>query len=36
MRQRPLGETGFRVSEIGLGTWAMTGDAYGTAPDDAE
>lgn len=35
MRQRPLGETGFRVSEIGLGTWAMTGDSYGSAPDDA-
>lgn len=33
MRQRPLGETGFRVSEIGLGTWGMTGEAYGVASD---
>jgi aryl-alcohol dehydrogenase-like predicted oxidoreductase len=35
MRQRPLGETGLRVSEIGLGTWAMTGESYGAAPPDA-
>lgn len=35
MKLRSLGETGFRVSEIGLGTWAMTGEAYGAAPEDA-
>jgi len=34
VRQRPLGETGFRVSEVGLGTWGMTGEAYGVAPDE--
>ena len=29
MRKRPLGETGLSVSELGLGTWGLSGDAYG-------
>jgi len=32
MRYRRLGRTGFEVSEIGLGTWAMGGD-WGTVDD---
>ena len=35
MRMNPLGRTGLRVSEYGLGTWAMGGGVYGVA-DDAE
>jgi aryl-alcohol dehydrogenase-like predicted oxidoreductase len=29
MRTRPLGKTGLRVSELALGTWGLSGDAYG-------
>lgn len=29
MRTRPLGRTGFEVSELALGTWGLSGDAYG-------
>ncbi len=29
MRSRPLGKTGLRVSELSLGTWGLSGDAYG-------
>src|SRR5277367_48350 len=33
MRKRPLGKTGLSVSELALGTWALSGDAVG--PVDA-
>lgn len=29
MRKRPLGKTGLEVSELALGTWGLSGDAYG-------
>ncbi len=29
MRTRPLGKTGLVVSELSLGTWGLSGDAYG-------
>lgn len=29
MRTRALGKTGLTVSELGLGTWGLSGDAYG-------
>jgi aryl-alcohol dehydrogenase-like predicted oxidoreductase len=29
MRTRALGKTGLNVSELGLGTWGLSGDAYG-------
>jgi aryl-alcohol dehydrogenase-like predicted oxidoreductase len=29
MRKRALGETGVEVSEMALGTWGLSGDAYG-------
>jgi aryl-alcohol dehydrogenase-like predicted oxidoreductase len=29
MRTRELGKTGLTVSELGLGTWGLSGDAYG-------
>jgi aryl-alcohol dehydrogenase-like predicted oxidoreductase len=29
MRKRPLGQTKIEVSELGLGTWGLSGDAYG-------
>jgi aryl-alcohol dehydrogenase-like predicted oxidoreductase len=29
MRQRNLGNTGISVSELGLGTWGLSGDGYG-------
>lgn len=32
MRQRTLGKTGIEVSELGLGTWALAGEAYGPIP----
>lgn len=35
MRQRALGRTGLEVSELGLGTWGLSGDGYGHV-DEAE
>jgi len=32
MKKRPLGRTGLRVSEMGIGTWGLSGDAYGSVP----
>ena len=29
MRSRILGQTGISVSELGLGTWGLSGDGYG-------
>src|SRR5690606_41580866 len=29
MRKRILGKTGLNVSELGLGTWGLSGDGYG-------
>src|SRR5262249_46888641 len=29
VRTRPLGKTGIDVSELALGTWGLSGDAYG-------
>jgi aryl-alcohol dehydrogenase-like predicted oxidoreductase len=37
VRKRALGKTGLFVSEMGLGTWGLSGDAYGpVTPQDAE
>jgi aryl-alcohol dehydrogenase-like predicted oxidoreductase len=37
VRTRPLGKTGLRVSELALGTWGLSGDAYGKVdPENAE
>jgi aryl-alcohol dehydrogenase-like predicted oxidoreductase len=33
MRTRALGKTGIQVSELALGTWGLSGDAYGPVPD---
>ena len=33
MRKRPLGKTGLEVSELALGTWGLSGDAYGPVPE---
>lgn len=33
MRFRNLGKTGIRISEIGLGTWEMSGDVWGKKDD---
>jgi aryl-alcohol dehydrogenase-like predicted oxidoreductase len=33
MRKRPLGDTGLSVSELALGTWGLSGDAYSTVSD---
>lgn len=33
MRKRPLGSTGLSVSELGLGTWGLSGDGYAPVPD---
>jgi aryl-alcohol dehydrogenase-like predicted oxidoreductase len=35
VRQRNLGKTGLRVSEMALGTWGLSGDGYGPV-DEAE
>ena len=32
MRTRSLGKTGIEVSELGLGTWGLSGDGYGAQP----
>lgn len=29
MRKRPLGKTSLQVTELGLGTWGLSGDGYG-------
>ena len=34
MKERRLGKTGLRVSEIGFGCWAIGGNAYGTVRDE--
>jgi aryl-alcohol dehydrogenase-like predicted oxidoreductase len=37
VRKRPLGKTGLNVSEMALGTWGISGDAYGAVePEVAE
>lgn len=37
MRKRPLGKTGLVVSEMAIGTWGLSGDAYGKVDEaDAE
>jgi aryl-alcohol dehydrogenase-like predicted oxidoreductase len=37
MRKRPLGKTGLVVSELAVGTWGLSGEAYGTVTEaDAE
>lgn len=33
MRKRALGKTGLDVSELALGTWGLSGDAYGPVAD---
>lgn len=33
MRKRPLGNTGLSVSELGLGTWGLSGDGYAPLPE---
>ena len=30
MRTRPLGQTGLSISELSLGTWGLSGEAYGS------
>jgi len=34
MRRRPLGKTGLEVTELGLGTWGLSGEAYGPVSVD--
>lgn len=34
MKYRRLGRTGFRVSEVGFGAWAIGGDSYGPTQDE--
>lgn len=33
MRKRPLGNTGLVVTELGLGTWGLSGDGYSPLPE---
>ena len=33
MRHRRLSKTGLHVSELGLGTWGLSGDGYGPVPE---
>ncbi|HEY3255551.1 MAG TPA: aldo/keto reductase, partial [Polyangiaceae bacterium] len=33
MQKRPLGGTGIMVSELGLGTWGLSGDGYSPLPE---
>jgi len=33
MRHRRLGQTGLHLSELGLGTWGLSGDGYGPVPE---
>ena len=33
MRRRRLGERGPETSELGLGTWGLSGDGYGPVPE---
>src|SRR5450432_645642 len=33
MRKRPLGNTGLSVTELGLGTWGLSGDGYSPLPE---
>jgi len=33
MRKRPLGKTGLSVTELGLGTWGLSGDGYSPLPE---
>jgi len=34
MRKRPLGKTGLVVSEMAIGTWGLSGDAYGAVTEE--
>jgi len=34
MKYRTIGKTGIKLSEIGLGTWEMSGNVYGTKEDN--
>jgi aryl-alcohol dehydrogenase-like predicted oxidoreductase len=36
MRHRSLGKTGLVVSELALGTWGLSGDAYGPVPESEQ
>ncbi|HTA90280.1 MAG TPA: aldo/keto reductase [Polyangiaceae bacterium] len=36
MRKRPLGNTGLSVSELGLGTWGLSGDGYAPVADSEQ
>ncbi|MGE5782959.1 MAG: aldo/keto reductase [Myxococcales bacterium] len=36
MRSRPLGKTGLECSELALGTWGLSGDAYGPVSRDEQ
>jgi len=36
MRKRPLGTTGISVSELGLGTWGLSGDGYSPLPESEQ
>jgi aryl-alcohol dehydrogenase-like predicted oxidoreductase len=36
VRTRPLGKTGLRVTELGLGTWGLSGDGYGPVAEEEQ